>query len=43
MLKIQFSNTNTQVEYLSALETEEFYNGSSRHTLMMKVTSVKLS
>ena len=33
MLKIQFSNTNTEVEYLSALETEEFFNGSSRRTL----------
>ena len=41
MLKINIANT--EIEYLSAVETEEFYNGSSRHTLMMKVTSVKLS
>ena len=33
MLKIKFSNTNIEVDYLSALETEEFFNGSSRRTL----------
>lgn len=31
MLKINISNT--EFEYLNALETEEFFNGSSRRTL----------
>lgn len=31
MLKIKIANT--EIEYLSAVETEEFYNGSSRRTL----------
>ena len=31
MLKINIANT--EIEYLSALETEEFFNGSSRRTL----------
>ena len=31
MLKIKIANT--EIKYLSALETEEFFNGSSRRTL----------
>lgn len=31
MLKIKIANT--EIEYLSAVETEEFFNGSSRRTL----------
>ena len=31
MLKIKI--TKTEIEYLNALETEEFYNGASRRTL----------
>lgn len=31
MLKIKINNT--EIEYLNALETEEFYNGASRRTL----------
>ena len=34
MLTAQFSDANqTTVTYLNAIETEEFYNGSSRRTL----------
>lgn len=33
MLKIKIANT--EIEYLSAVETEEFYNGSSRRTLTL--------
>lgn len=33
MLKIKIANT--EFEYLAALETEEYYNGSSRRTLTM--------
>lgn len=32
MLKLKFAN-NTEVVYLEALETEEYFNGSSRRTL----------
>ena len=33
-LKVKFSNSKkTEVEYLTALETEEFFNGSARRTL----------
>ena len=33
MLKIKIANT--EIEYLSAVETEEFYNGASRRTLTL--------
>lgn len=36
MLKIKFVN-GTEVPYLEALETEEFYNGSSRRTLTFEM------
>lgn len=32
MLKIKFAN-NTEVEYIEAFETEEFFSGASRRTL----------
>lgn len=38
MLKIIFSDKKkTEIEYLTALETEEFYNGSSRRTLTFQI------
>lgn len=37
-MKITFAN-GTQQDYLSAIETEEFYNGSSRRTLSFTLPS----
>lgn len=38
MLKIIFSDKKkTEVEYLNALETEEYFNGSSRRTLTFDI------
>ncbi len=37
-LKVKFADSNkTEIVYLNALETEEFYNGSSRRTLTFEI------
>lgn len=35
MLKVKFANT-AEIEYLTALETEEYWNGSARRTLKIE-------
>lgn len=38
MLKIKFSDTDaTEIEYLDAIETEEYFGGSSRRTLTFEL------